>query len=125
MMGNHDLEMFLLRASDDPHQFSDEIQAELSGIHDSLRKRGVSVSSVAAHPAGDTDIGQFLITLGPPAIAAIAAVAGAWVQARFGRKVRLKFGDIEAEARTPGEIEELLNRVSAFRDSTRDAGEDR
>jgi hypothetical protein len=47
------------------------------------------------------------------------------VQARFGRKVRLKFGDVEAEARTPEEIEELLKRVSAFRDGKRDAGDDR
>jgi hypothetical protein len=122
----HDgLEMFLLRAPDDPTQFSDEIRADLFRAHESLRKRGVGVTSVGAHPAGDTHIGQFLITLGPPAIAAIAAVAGAWVQARFGRKVRLKFGDIEAEARTPEEIEELLKRVAAFNDSKQDTGGDR
>jgi hypothetical protein len=124
-MNDDGLEMFLLRAPDDPHQFSDEIQAELFEIHESLRKRGVGVSSVGFHPAGDTHVGQYLITLGPPVIAAIAAVAGAWVQARFGRKVRLKFGDVEAEARTPEEIEELLKRVSAFRDGKRDAGDDR
>jgi hypothetical protein len=50
-MNDDGLEMFLLRTPDDPHQFSDEIQAELFEIHESLRKRGVGVSSVCFHPA--------------------------------------------------------------------------
>jgi hypothetical protein len=37
----------------------------------------------------------------------------------------VKFGDIEAEARTPAEIEELLKRVSDFRQNERDADNDR
>jgi hypothetical protein len=49
-----------------------------------------------------------------PVIAAVAAVAATWVRARNGRKVRLKFGSVEAEARTPEEIGELLKRVGEF-----------
>jgi hypothetical protein len=45
------LTLTLARAPDDPPQFSDEIQAELFGIHETLRKRGVSVSSVGWHPS--------------------------------------------------------------------------
>ena len=50
------------------------------------------------------------ITLGPAAIAAIAAVAGAWVQTRFGRRIQLKFDDVDAEAGTAQAIDELLKR---------------
>lgn len=56
------VELTLLRAPDDAEQFSDEIQAELFGIHDTLNNRGVGVTSFGWHPAGDTHIGQFLIT---------------------------------------------------------------
>ncbi len=59
---------------------------------------------------------EFLVTLGPPTIAALAAIAGAWVQARYGRKVRLKVGDVEAEARTAEEVEKLFVRAAEFRD---------
>ena len=112
------VELTLLPAPDDPERVCYEIQAKLLGIHENLRKRGVGVTSVIAHPAGDTHIGQFIITLGPPAIAAIAAVAGAWVKTRFGRRIQFKFDDdVEAEARTAQEIDELLKQLTALRDS--------
>ena len=47
----------------------------------------------------------------------MAAVAGAWAQARFGRKVRLKVGDIEAEASTAEEIERLLANAVALKNT--------
>jgi hypothetical protein len=104
----------LLPAPDDPERVCYEIQAKLLGIREKLRKRGVGVTSVGARSAGDTHIGQFIITLGPAAIAVISAVAGAWVQTRFGRRIRLKFNEIEVEARTTQAIDELLKRVSSF-----------
>ena len=121
------VELTLLRAPDDPEGVCYEIEAKLVvRVQENLRKRGVGVTSVIAHPAGDTHIGQFIITLGPPAIAAIAAVAGAWVQTRFGRRIQFKFDDdVEAEARTAQEIDELLKQLTAFRDSKQIAGEDR
>jgi hypothetical protein len=113
----HWIELTLLRAPGDPAQFSDEHQAALELVDRDLRRCGLEVTGFAAHPAGETHLGQFLITLGPPVVAAVAAIAGAWVQARYGRRVRLKFDDIEAEARTPEEIENLLKRVAQFRES--------
>ena len=115
-MDGDQIELTLLRSPDDPAQFSDEHQAELSDIQESLHQGGLQVIGIAAHPAGDTHLGQFLITLGPPVIAAVAV---AWVQARYGRKVRLKFGDLEAEGRTTAEIGELLKRVAEFRGGQR------
>lgn len=39
---------------------------------------------------------------------------GAWLQGHTGRKLRLKVGDVEIEARTVDEIDELLRRVKAL-----------
>lgn len=122
-MDLHQVELTLLPAPDDPERVCYEIQAKLPGILDKLRKRGVGVTTVGAQPIGDTHIAQYIITLGPAAIAAIAAVAGAWVQTRSGRRIRLKFDDIEDKARTTEAIAELLERVSALADSKQVTGE--
>jgi hypothetical protein len=41
-------------------------------------------------------------------ITAVAAVCRGWVQALYGRKMRLKVGDLEAEGRTIEEIKSGL-----------------
>jgi hypothetical protein len=107
------VELTLLPAPDDPERVCYEIQAKLLGIRENLRKHRLGAISVGTHPAGDTHMGQFIITLGPAAIEAIAAVAGAWVQTRLGRRIRLKFDDVEVEVRTTHEIDALLKRVCA------------
>ena len=40
---------------------------------------------------------------------------GAWLRNRYGRKVRIKVGDIEAEASTAEEIDQLLLRAQALK----------
>ncbi|NOG74052.1 MULTISPECIES: hypothetical protein [Roseicella] len=55
-----------------------------------------------------THLGEWTIKAGPFVAPAVAAVAGAWLQARVGRKVRLKYGTVEVEARTPAEAQKLL-----------------
>ena len=44
---------------------------------------------------------------------ALSGALGVWFQARFGRKIRLKIGDMEAEATSVAEIELLLERAKA------------
>ncbi|PTX36967.1 hypothetical protein IQ03_05291 [Gemmobacter caeni] len=59
---------------------------------------------------GVTLLGEFTMmanTLGPAVIGAI----GGWVAARQGRKVRVKMGDIEAEAGSVEQVKELLALV--------------
>jgi hypothetical protein len=125
-MDGNSVQLNLLPAADDPPPFSDEYQAELEDIDQRLRRYPLGVTGFAWHQAGPgTLLGQFVVSIGPAFMTGIAAVAGAWLQARFGRKVRVKFGDIEAEARTPEELEELLKRVAEFRDSERNTDADR
>jgi hypothetical protein len=41
----------------------------------------------------------------------LGGIIGAWIQAKHGRKVRVKVGEIEAEASTTEEVEKLLVRA--------------
>ncbi len=49
--------------------------------------------------------------IGPVLVSSFVAVVGAWLHARYARKVRLKVGNIEAEAPTVKEVERLLDRA--------------
>lgn len=52
----------------------------------------------------------------------MAGLLGAWLQAKFGRKVRLKIGDVEVEGRSTKEVEDLLERAKAFQAEVRGNG---
>jgi hypothetical protein len=49
-----------------------------------------------------------------PLAGVIAATLGAWLHARYGRKVRLKIGDIEAEAQSEKQVQRLLEQAEEF-----------
>lgn len=110
----------LVRAPDDAKVNEPKFQEELRGFSKALHSAGIEFSrrGMAFNSVDATGypLPEFLVTLGPPTIAALAAIAGAWVQARYGRKVRLKVGDVEAEARTAEEVEKLFVRAAEFRD---------
>jgi hypothetical protein len=113
-------EIILDAAPDDPPEYYPKYQDELAAFARSLDAAGAEQSqmsiSLNSANAGGWPIGDFLIAFVPSAITGLAAVAGAWVQARYGRKVRIKIGDIEAEGRSITEIEQLLERAASFQD---------
>jgi hypothetical protein len=39
---------------------------------------------------------------------------GAWLKGRYGRKARVKIGDVEAEAQTIKEVGALLAKIQEF-----------
>ena len=108
------IELTLLPVSDDPERVCYETQAKLLAIQESLWEQRVRVITVWAHPSGDTHLGQFIITLAPGAIPAIAAVAGAWIRTRSGRGVRLRLDEVETEASTAEALDDLLKLASAL-----------
>ena len=109
------IELSLNRAPDDPPENDPGFQAELTAFGTALHDAGVAYSqsaitfdSIDAHgyPLAEFAIQQ----LGPSAITGVAAIIGAWVHARVGRSVRLKVGDVEAEAHTSEEVEQLVGK---------------
>lgn len=115
-----EIRVILRRAPDDSLENDPKFQRELSDFSKSLRAAGVKFSQRAmAFDSADAlgyPLPNFLITLAPAVIAAVAGLCGAWVHARYGRKVRLKIGDVEAEGRTVEEIEALLQKAKEFQE---------
>ena len=97
-------------APDDPPPSNREYQRELGTLLHSLRANGIGVSArydaLDAENGGSALSGTFVITL--PSIGPVfGAVIGAWLDSRYGRKAKLRIGDIEAEAQTAAEFIEI------------------
>lgn len=107
-MGLEQIELTLLPASDDPERVCYGTQAKLLAIQEYLRQHRVNVVTVGTRPSGDTHMGQFIITHSTGAIPAIEAIARAWIETRFGRRVRFGFGSVEVEVRTAQALDGVL-----------------
>ena len=79
---------------------------------------GVVPGAASGSPA---EVGEFIITPVPILGPMFGTVLGAWLQAQYGRKVRVKFDDIEIEAQTPEQVETLLARLEVLRQSRKAA----
>lgn len=112
-----ELRLRLIAAPDDPALSSPEYQKELRDFYQALESEGVEASPIRyAHDAvggggGLTREFTLIVTTLAPIVAAAAAVAGAWLHAKYGRKLRVKFGDIEGEAPRLEELEKAVRLV--------------
>ncbi len=108
-----EIEIILEQAADEPPISDKETQQQLSQFGIGLRtenlhfsQRALALDAVDAH---GYPLAEFVLKdLGVPAVTAVATLAGVWINARLGRKVRVKAGEIEAEASTVEEAERLL-----------------
>jgi hypothetical protein len=107
-----DLEITLIASPDDPSLDSESYQRDLRSFEADLRSHGLSPSSrvlliestgneVAPH------LGVFAVGL-KEALPVIGSVLTGWFAGRFGRKIRVKVGEIEVEANTVAEAEKLI-----------------
>jgi hypothetical protein len=132
LRGDTKLQISLIGAADDPDTFSSEYQAGLHGFIDQVRAGDGKIESFgmaldAVDAQGGT-IGEFLIELARTGVpAALAAAIGAWLHARYGRRVKVRFGKDRVEeisAGTPDEIGEVLRHVAKFLDRKNGPGGD-
>ena|SRR6267154_5904402 len=107
----------LKRSPDDAPQFSQEHQASIAAVFAAFRNEGLDIRATAfAMDAVDSAggaTGDFLAlakALGPPIVAALTG----WLAGRSGRKVRVKVGDIEAEAHSVKELDKILARIATI-----------
>lgn len=126
-MTKSEIRLVLERAPNDPAVSDANYQKQLAQFCEALRDAGVEVipdvvfKELASGELGVQTVyaGAFAINLAkvvatPMVVAAVAGVCGAWIQARYGRKVRLKIGDVEAEGRTVAEVKSLLEKAKQF-----------
>ena len=86
-----------------------------------LSSAGITGVLPGAGPGPPAEAGEFIITLAPIPGPTFGTALGAWLQARYGRKVRVKFDGIEIEAQTPEQVETLLARLEGLRQSRKAA----
>jgi hypothetical protein len=114
------IEIVLGRAPDDPQENDPKFQEELEEFSKSLRTAGMTYSqrgmAFDAVDAAGYPLAEFLVTFAKEIGPTLGVILVAWVQGRSGRKVRLKIGDVEAEARTAEEVEGLLQKAKKFQE---------
>jgi hypothetical protein len=108
------IRFILKRSPEDEPQFSREYQAEMGKVFTAFHSEGIKIQTTAfamdAVDAVGGATGEFLAfakILGPATIAAV----GGWLAGRNGRKVKIKVGEIEAEANSVKQLDEVLERV--------------
>jgi hypothetical protein len=115
---NMQIEFVLMRSRDDPPENDPKIQEELTKFSQTLRSAGVTFSQRGmAFDSVDAlgyPIGEFIVTATQAIGPTLGVVFVAWIQGRSGRKTRLKFGDVEAEAQTEEEVRKLLDHMAEF-----------
>jgi hypothetical protein len=118
-----ELDLTLIPAPNDPPIRSPDYQAELRQFEQGLHSNGLEVSStIELREAWIPELisppylGDFTIKLAAIFGPILGTAIGAWLQARIGRRVRLRVGPdgFEAEARTIEEVERLLERAKEF-----------
>ena len=118
-MTSEKLILSLVPADTDPPLRSPEYQQGLSEVGTALSAQGIKVSNLVdleeAEGSETTILLGFTIELAKIVGPVFAGVVGAWLHARYGRKARLKIGDIEAEARTVEEVERLIASVKKLK----------
>ncbi len=111
------INLTLVPAIDDPPYRSAEYQRELSEVHQGLR--GIDARlSVLMEFQDAVDASSFLkggFTIAKTALTKAIPIITARFAGRAGRKVRLKVGDVEAEAHSVAEIKELLKEAENVR----------
>jgi hypothetical protein len=99
-------------APDEPTVREPESREQLQRLYEGLQAAGITEQHQMHFRdavGGPVDLlAHFVVPIAQIVIPVLGGVLGGWLQGRAGRKVRLKTGDIEAEARTPEEVEKLL-----------------
>ena len=113
-----EIKFILKRSPEDGPQFSRDHQASIGEVFTAFHNEGIKIQATAfamdAVDAVGGATGEFLAfakVLGPATIAAL----GGWLAGRNGRKVKIKVGEIEAEANSVKELDEVLERVGKIK----------
>ena len=121
IMQAKDLEITLIRSPDDPSLDSEQYQAALRDFDSALQSHGLNPSSrVLLIESAGIDVaphlGVFAVNL-KDALPVIGSVLTGWFAGRFGRKVRVKVGDIEVETSTVADAERLIAKAQELKES--------
>jgi hypothetical protein len=125
MSSPDEIKFILERSPEDGPQFSREHQASIGEVFTAFHNEGIKIQATAfamdAVDAVGGATGEFLAfvkVLGPATIGAL----GGWLAGRNGRKVKIKVGEIEAEANTVKDLDQVLERVGKIKHENKPKG---
>ena len=105
------IQLTLIPAPDEPMpEDLDKLRKELEALplaDVAFKRVGPGVPRNRRYKFTPPDLDKYITLVITP----LATALGVWLHAHYGRKVRLKVGDIEAEAQTREEVEKLLVRA--------------
>jgi hypothetical protein len=112
------IRFILKRFPEDEAQFNREYQAKMGRVFTAFYNEGIKIEATAfAMDAADSvggATGQFLTfakTIGPATIGAL----GVWLAGQNGRKVKIKLGEIEVEANSVKQLDEVMERLGRIK----------
>ncbi|MBD8658503.1 hypothetical protein IFT68_23090 [Oxalobacteraceae sp. CFBP 13730] len=103
-----ELEVTLIPALDDSGKFSPEYQAVLIDFSRHTKPTSQTAYTMDAIDAGGGLIGEYAFKATAIILPAIAAASVAYISGRAGRKIKVKFGDVEVEAATIEQVEQAV-----------------
>ncbi|MFM0408805.1 hypothetical protein [Paraburkholderia dipogonis] len=83
-----------------------------------------AITAMGRREGGIAVIASYVLPVAQAVAPILGPALGAWLQSRAGRKLRLKVGDLEVEARTLEEIDQLLQRAQALQAGQEDASDE-
>jgi Xaa-Pro aminopeptidase len=115
---DRDLTISLILADDDPALSSDEYQAAVNEAYTALQSHDLDPTRRLWFRDSKVDpviaLGDLHVVLAKAAPYLGTALAS-WFAGRASRKVRLKVGDVEVEAHSMKEVDQLLEKVRAIK----------
>lgn len=110
----------LIPASDEPDTAVRHIPLPGRGLlhgASALRRGGLfgGYERKSAGPLAGWELPGLVAALAPAVVGAASAAAVAWLNGRSGRRVKVKVGDLEAEAGSPAELEKVLKMAQTLR----------
>jgi len=104
----------------------DQIQVSLIPASDEppIRRMDLKDQAIDSYFEFYSEAQDFLVPLAQVVGPMLGVAPVAWVNERAGRKVRLKFDGVDAEAQSPEQVENLLEQAAAFRERKRERGSD-
>ena len=102
----------------------DRVQVSLIPAADEppIRRLDLKDQAIDSYFEFYSDAQDFLVPLAQVVGPLLGVALVAWVKERSGRKVRLKFDSVDAEAHSPEQVENLLEQAAEFRERKRKLG---
>ena len=108
----------MIPSPEDPSWMSDGYQSDLRNLGRTLRADGLEIQDVGARSGcADAISGEWKVKLGAALGPVLGVPLGSWLEARHGRAVRLKIGEIEADVRTVDEFVSVLKIATFYQEA--------